>query len=71
MQPQHGAGHVPGQAAHQRQQTPEEDINGVVAGQGGGQSFPGELALARPYDPDDGQRAQAAKDVRGGRAAAV
>jgi len=42
-----------------------------VAGQSGGKAFFGKLALARPGDPDHGQRAEAPENVDGGRAAAV
>jgi hypothetical protein len=48
MEPEDRAGHVPGQPADQRQQAAEEDIDGVVAGQGGGEAFLGKFALAGP-----------------------
>jgi hypothetical protein len=45
---QRGAGEVPGQPADQRQQAAEEDIDGVVAGHGGGEALLGELARRGP-----------------------
>ena len=65
------AGHVPGKPADQGDETAEEDVDGVVAGHGGGEAFLGEFAAAGSGDPDDGQGAEAAEDMDGGCAAGV
>ncbi len=71
MQPEDGAGGVPGQPAHKRQQAAEQHIDGIVAGHRGRKALSGEFAAARSGDPDHGQRAQAAESVHGGRAADI
>ena len=71
VEPEDRAGDVEGQPADQREQAAKEDVDGVVAGHGGGEAFLGELALAGAGDPDDGQGAEAAEDVDRGRSAGV
>ena len=71
VQPENGAGDVPGQPADQREQAAEEHIDGVVAGHRGGESLAREFALARAGDPDKGERGEAAEDVDRGCAARV
>ena len=71
MEPDDCARDVPGQPADQGQHAAEEDIDRVVAGEGGGEAFLGELALAEAGDPDDGESAETAEDVDGGCAAGI
>ena len=61
-EPEERAGKVPREPADQGEEAAEEDVDGVVAGHGGGKALFGEFATAGTGDPDDGEGAEAAKD---------
>jgi hypothetical protein len=71
VQPEKVAGGIEGHPSGQCDEAAEENVDGVVAGHGGGDFSLREFAAPGPGDPCDGQRAEAAQDVNDGGAGGV